>query len=153
MLDKFKRLFSTAHGAPVTPLHFKDNHAAFEYACTYLQSELVAKAILPALVEDATSLLSADESVVVMPDGAQMLALRVCSGDGGFLVLAGVLSANGPRLKVGDLVAWQAGKVIERESPDLQKDQRSKWIGIALAKLKPEYTPGRGWAIEEPFRP
>lgn len=150
---KIVRLLSPSQKPKETPLFFKDCHAAFEFACSYVQSELVAKGIFPALVEDAKLKLGADEPIVILQDGSQMLALRVSSNDGGFLVLSGVLSANGPRLKVGDLVAWQAGKPIERECYQLQIDPRSQWVGIVLAKLKPEYLPSQGWAIEESFRP
>jgi len=151
MLGILKKLFSPA--ATEAPLYFKDGRAAFEFACEFLKTELVNGAIIPALVEDAQQALGADEAVVTMQDGTQMLALRVCSADKGFLVLAGTLSASGPRLQPGDFVAWQAGKPIERESLDLQMDSRSKWVGIVLAKLKPEFNSARGWAIAEPFRP
>lgn len=152
MAKFLKKLFSPASSPPIQPLYFGDASAAFEFACKFLQTELVAKAILPALVVDAVQELGADQPVTIMTDGTQILALRVSSGDGGFLVLSGTLSANGPRLKPGDLVAWHAGQPIPLETPELTRDPRSKWVGLVIAKLKPEYTNGRGWAIEEPFR-
>jgi membrane-bound inhibitor of C-type lysozyme len=151
MLGILKKLFSPA--AAEKRLYFKDGRCAFEFACEFLKTDLVAEAIIPALVDDAKEALGTDEAVAMMQDGTQILALRVCSTDNGFLVLAGTLSASGPRLKPGDLVAWRAGKPIECESLALQSDPRSKWVGIVLAKLKPQYQPGRGWAIEEPFLP
>jgi len=152
MANFLKSLFGVLKQPATRPLYFKDGAAAFEYACQFLHAELQESVVLPALVQDARDLLGAEEPIVRMKDGSQMLALRVCSKDGGFLVLAGTLSAVGPSLKPGDLVAWQAGKPITRESPELQKDPRSGWVGIALAQLKPEYIVGRGWAIQEPFR-
>jgi hypothetical protein len=106
------------------------------------------------LVLDATKELGAHDAITLMPDGIQMLALRVSSKDGGFIVLSGALSANGPRLCPGDLVTWYAGQRAPRprETPELMRDPRSQWIGLTVAKLKPEYTSGRGWTIEEPFR-
>lgn len=108
--------------------------------------------MLPGLVVDAVDALGADTAVIVRPDGAQMLAVQVSSKDGGFLVLAGTLSQNGPRLQPGDLVAWHAGQQIERSSAELTRDPRSQWVGIVVAKLRPEYSSGRGWGIAEPFR-
>ncbi len=109
--------------------------------------------MLPALVLNAVEALGAENPVVILPNRTQMLALRVASKDGGFLVLAGSLSANGPSLHPGDLVAWHAGQPIEHETAELAKDPRSQWVGIVVAKLKPEYAFNKGWAIAEPFRP
>jgi hypothetical protein len=154
MAGFFSRLFSSASApSQVQPLCFKDGAAAFEFACTSLQCDLAAKAMLPALVLNAVDALGAETPVVVMPNGTQMLALRVASKDGGFLVLAGSLSAGSPSLQPGDLVAWHAGQPIERETAELARDPRSQWVGIVVAKLKSEYTFGKGWAIAEPFRP
>ena len=153
MVGFLKKLFSSPSSPTSPPLYFKDTNGAFEFACKFLQTELVAKATLPALVVDAAKELGADHPVALMPDGTQMLALRVSSTDGGFLVLSGTLSANGPRLQPGDLVAWHAGHQVPRETPELTVDPRSKWVGLVLAKFKPEYMNGRGWAIEMPFLP
>ena len=155
MASFLKRLFSSGGSDAPPPLYFRDGSAAFAYACEFLQCDLVEKATLPALVVDACAELGADDAVTLMPDGTQMIALRVSSKDGGFLVLSSTVSANGPRLKPGDLVSWYAGQRVPRprETPKLTTDARSQWVGLAIAKLKPEYTSGRGWAIEEPFRP
>lgn len=150
MVGFIKKLFSSDEAR--APLYFKDAEAAFQYACQFLSVELSGKAILPALVVDARDALGAELPVLPMPNGGQMLALRVCAKDGGFLVLAGTISANGPKLQPGHLVAWQAGNPIERQTEELKKDPRSYWVGAVLAKLKPEYTAGRGWSIEEPFK-
>lgn len=154
MANFLKKLFSSARSqSSAHPLYFKNGSAAFEFACTSLQCELVAKAMLPALVVNAVDALGADTPIVTMSNGTQMLALRIASQDGGFLVLSGSLSASGPSLQPGDLVAWHAGGPIERETAELTKDPRSKWVGIVVAKLKPEYAIDKGWAIAEPFRP
>ncbi|BEV07571.1 hypothetical protein [Methylophilus sp. DW102] len=150
MVSFIKKLFGSNKAQ--APLYFKDAEAAFQYACQFLSAELTSKAILPALVVDAREALGADSPVLPMPNGGQMLALRVCAKDGGFLVLAGTISATGPTLHPGHLVAWQAGQPIERQAEELNKDPRSNWVGAVLAKLKPEYTVGRGWSIDEPFK-
>jgi membrane-bound inhibitor of C-type lysozyme len=154
MAGFFRKFFSAAPSPAVAqPLYFKDGAAAFEFACSSLQCELVAKGMLPAVVLSAAETLGAETPVVIMPNGTQMLALCVASKDGGFLVLAGALSASGPSLRPGDLVAWHAGQPIERKAVELAKDPRSQWVGVVVAKLKPEYTFDKGWAIAEPFRP
>lgn len=60
MVSFLKRLFSSAKNpSQAHPLYFKDGSAAFEFACTSLQCELVAKAMLPALVVNAVDALGA----------------------------------------------------------------------------------------------
>lgn len=153
MFNGLKKIFASGSRVQPAPLSFRDAQAALQFACESLQCDLAAGEILPALVPDATIALGADSPVVRLETGTQMVALRVASKDGGFLVLAGTLSSSGPSLASGDLVAWQAGKTMPRETAQLTKDARSRWVGIVLAKLRPEYTSGRGWAIAEPFRP
>ena len=130
-------------------LRFKDCAAAFAYACEFLQCELSSNAVLPALVLDART-VGGEVAVKVQPDGNQVTMLRVCSRDNGFMVMASSASPHGPKLKPGDLVAWQAGSQVP-ELALLSPDSRSTWVGLVLAKLMPEYTMGRGWAIEQPF--
>ena len=134
------------------PLYFKDNLSAFEYACQFLSSELKAGAYLPALVQDATALLGHGEPVKRQKDGNQIAMLKVCSSDGGFTVLASSASPKGPSLQVGDLVIWQAGASVPAMASQV-KDLRSTWVGLIVAKLQPEYTVGRGWAIQQQFKP
>ena len=131
------------------PLRFKDSEAAFAYACEFLQSNLSPGAVLPALVLDART-VGGEVAVKVQPDGTQITMLKVCSKDNGFMVMASSASPQGPKLRPGDLVAWQAGSQVA-ELASLSPDSRSTWVGLVLAKLMPEYTSGRGWAIEQPF--
>ena len=132
------------------PLRFKDFEAAFSYACQSLQSELSSGAVLPALVLDARD-VGGEVAVKVQPDGIQLTMLKVCSKDNGFMVMASSASSQGPVLKPGDLVAWQASSQVA-ELAAISPDSRSNWVGLVLAKLMPEYTSGRGWAIEQPFQ-
>jgi hypothetical protein len=131
------------------PLHFKDAEAAFYYACEFLQNGPSSGAVLPALVLDART-VGGEVAVKVQPDGTQITMLKVCSKDGGFMVMASSAHPQGPRLKPGDLVAWQAGSQVA-ELASLSPDPRSTWVGLVVAKLLPEYTSGRGWAIAQPF--
>jgi hypothetical protein len=142
---------ATAVGDTV-PLYFKDSHAAFSYACQHLHCDLTAGAVLPALVLDAAAATGSGAAVKRQTDGNQITMLRVCSKDGGFVVFAASASANGPDLQPGDLVAWQAGQPVEAMASQLP-DPRSTWAGLILARLLPEFTVGRGWAIQQPFRP
>ena len=133
------------------PLFFKDNAAAFEYACSVLSNELKSGAFLPALVHDGSAFLVGGAAVQRQPDGSQVAILTVSSSDGGFLVLASSAGKSGPTLKPNDLVIWQAGELITTFEPRV-KDPRSAWGGLILAKLLPEYTQGRGWAVMEQFK-
>jgi hypothetical protein len=134
------------------PLFFKDNAAAFAFACSNLAQELKAGIYLPALVQDGSTFLVGGASVQRNPDRNQLALLSVCSADGGFPLLASSASPNGPVLKPDDLVIWQAGSPVAALSSSVS-DQRSSWAGLIVAKLLPEYTPGRGWAVMEQFKP
>ena len=131
------------------PLRFKDSTAAFAYACESLLCEVSSGAVLPALVLDART-VGDEVAVKVQPDGTQITMLKVCSKDNGFMVMASTASPQGPKLEPGNLVAWQAGSQVPALAA-LSPDSRSTWVGLVLAKLMPEYTNGRGWAIEQPF--
>ena len=132
------------------PLYFKDADAAFAFACEFLQCELSSDSVIPALVLDART-VGGEVAVKVQPDGIQVAMLKVSSKDNGFMVMESTASSQGPSLKPGDLVAWQAGSQVAALAA-LSPDPRSTWVGLILAKLQPEYTSGRGWAIEQPFR-
>lgn len=132
-------------------LHFKDNVAGFEYACEFLLTELKSGAYLPALVQDASEHLGSGNRVKKQADGNQTALLTVSAKDGGFTVAASTAGPNGPDLKPGDLVIWLAGEPIEQFQGKYD-DPRMTWGGLIVAKLRPEYTDGRGWAIERPFK-
>ena len=135
----------------VQPLYFKDSAAAFKFACEFLLTELKSGAYLPALVQDASELLGAGNVVKKQADGNQTAMLLVSGTDGGFTVAAATSGPSGPELKPGDLVVWLAGERISHLQGKYE-DPRMTWGGLIVAKIKPEYTTGRGWAIEQPFR-
>ena len=148
----FSWLKKTTTPTPAAPLHFKDNLAAFEYACEFLLTEPKAGAYLPALVQDASEILGAANAVKKQLDGNQTALLTVSAEGGGFTVAAVTAGPNGPDLNPGDLVVWLAGQPVA-DLPGKYKDARTTWAGLIVAKLRPEYTAGRGWAIEQPFKP
>lgn len=121
-------------------LPFKDNAAAFEYACTYLSCPLHEGSMLPALVQDGATLFGTADSVATMPDGTQTAVVKIASSDGGFLAVART-TGSGPTLEPGDLVAWLAGKhsaKVANEAPD----KRFGWVGLILGVLQPEWKDG-----------
>ncbi len=150
MFDWLKKT-KPAVPASVPPLSFKDNAAAFKYACDFLLTDLRTGAYLPALVQDASELLGAGNAVKKQSDGNQTALLTVSAKDGGFTVAAATAGPSGPDLKPGDLVMWLAGQQIAHLQGKYE-DPRMTWGGLIVAKLRPEYTEGRGWAIERPFK-
>jgi hypothetical protein len=56
------------------------------------------------------------------------------------MVSATTLGPQGPQLKPGDLVAWQASRF----------DKGSGWVGVIIGTLKPELRDGR-WLGEQKF--
>ena len=151
MFGWFKNPVLPALQSSEIPLSFKDTQAAFKYACDYLQIDLKEGVVLPALVLDAAAAVGGGAAVRHQPNGIQIAMLRVCAKDGGYMVIASSASANGPALQPGDLVAWQAGTQVDALATQFP-DPRSRWSGLILARLLPEYTVGWGWAIHQPFK-
>lgn len=140
--------------ADAPPLFFKDGASALEYACKYLLCPLKEGSVLPAVVLDSRQLFGTAEAVKVQTNGIQILALRVASPDGGFLVMAQTSGADGPKLQPGQLVAWLAGQfsseLVEAAKP---KDKRFGWVGMVVEVLRPELRQDHGWAIAARFNP
>lgn len=75
--------------------------------------------------------------------------LKVCSHDGGFLVIADSSFAKGPKLNVGDLVAWLPVDYAEELGGEFD-DSRSAMVGFILGTLQPILT-SSGWKGKEGF--
>ena len=131
LFDLFKsRKAGPAAPAPAPSNVFGSGAEALDYACKYLECPLRERSFLPALVVDART----------RDDGHQVATLRIASADGGFMVSAATLGPQGPELKPGDLVAWQA----------VTYNGDSGWMGMIIGKLKPELRDGR-WLGEQKF--
>ena len=76
--------------------------------------------------------------------------LKVCSSDGGFFVIADSSYSKGPKLRIGDLVAWLPVSYAE-ELTDKIEDPRSAMVGFILGTIHPELT-STGWKGKERFR-
>ncbi len=131
------------------PLVFKSNEAAFEYACRFMQCDLAEGAFLPALVVDAREMFGASKALARPSDGTQVAVLRVASRDGGFVVAAQTVGANGPELSPGDFVAWQAAEFSSRIAAG-SDDPRFGWVGLILGRLKAQWA-AEGWVGGERF--
>lgn len=154
MFSFFKRKQPKAPSTPEAgspPLFFKDNPAAFEYACKFLQCHLTEGSFLPALVLDSKELFGTETAVKIQADGNQLAMLRVASDDGGFLVAATTANPKGPRLQPGQLVAWTAMKYVPAIAKDAN-DKRFGWVGLIVGTLKPGHVNG-SWVGDEKFTP
>jgi hypothetical protein len=118
-------------------LVFKSNEDYFEYFCKYMDCAIREKESLPALVLDATKVLDAKESVSILPNGCQMLAIKVADDDGGFVIVTETLWAGAPLLVPGDLVAWEPMKYAP-ELEEMIPGTRYAWIGFVVSLAKPE---------------
>lgn len=150
MFGLFKRKKSAIEDHSL-PLKFKSGNEAFEYACKYLECPLHENAMLPALVVDASKEFGTRTAIKLEDDGTQVATLRVASKDGGFIVMAKTVSADGPILRTGQLVGWQAIKYM-KELGEQTDDNRFGWVGLIIGTLKPEYQNG-SWAGDERFHP
>lgn len=128
-----------------SPLHFKSGEAAFEMICKYMENPLEEGSCLPALVLEAS-----EKAIKIVPEGHPFAMIRVASSDGGFVVPAPSMTANGPSLSIGQLVLWRALE-FNADIAQGQEDQRFGWVGVIIATLKPVFVPGKGWAIDEKY--
>ena len=151
-LKRTKSTSETPSNDGVMPLYFKSGESALEMACKYMNCALAEGSTLPALVLDSHKLFGTEVSVKVQANGIQLAMLRVASSDGGFLVAANTVGADGPRLEPGQLVAWQAMSY----TPELVKtgaaDERFGWVGLIVGTLKPEFVNG-SWVGNIQFLP
>jgi hypothetical protein len=76
--------------------------------------------------------------VTLLPNGNQVVLIKVASDEGGFVVptLAG---AGGKPLAPGDLVIW-----VPMGYDDSVSGDQSSWIGIIRAKIEPAEGPNWG---------
>lgn len=131
----FKKLFGKSPKAGLEALHFKDNQAAFLYACEYLINERNGGGMIVAMVEQTLDHLP--EFSPAHPDnhGRQTAMVKVAGKSGGTLEIAACVRANETKIRKGDLVAWQL----------------HGGHGIILGLLDPVYDLKRGWKVREGF--
>jgi len=132
-------------------LAFKDGAAALEYACQFMSCPLAEGSMLAALVLDAQNVFGTDTAVRIQSDGNQLAWVRVASETGGFEVATATANPKGPRLRVGQLVAWQAVSYAPAIAATM-KDDRLGWIGLIIGTLRPEHANG-SWLGDERFLP
>lgn len=125
---------------------FKDNESAFEYSCKYLDTRLSSDKPMIAIIIQGPS----GEQPVLLDSGRQRAMLKVCSGDGGFFVIADSSYSKGPRLRIGDLVAWLPVNYAE-ELTDKLEDPRSAMVGFILGTIHPVLT-STGWKGKDRFK-
>lgn len=121
-----------------TPLVFKDNLAAFDYACRHLDNRILLEAVLPALVEETGK--SGEE-------GERCFRLRLADSGGGRDIWACTLKEATDHPEVGDLVGFKVVKI----APDLPADMAV--IGYIAVKLEPVLVGKRGWRIAWNYTP
>lgn len=118
-------------------LVFKSGKAFFEYQCKFGYTDVIPQRGIVALVLDYSKEFGGEKAVKIEPDGRQMVALKVASDDGGFLVISTTPTGAGDRLKPDDVVIWlpveYASKIIPKGA-----DKRFGWVGFVIAKVKPE---------------
>lgn len=110
-------------------LYFKDNQAAFSYACEFTDCTLQSRSETVALIDDVT-----------VCDGKPIFYIvRLPTDDGGRLVIADSAREAAIYSK-GDLVSyWWSGS----------NDERGRPIGLVAKRLSPVLDAKRGWQIAE----
>ena len=113
-------------------------HGFFEMQCKYGDTQLEPKKALVAIVLDAKREFSTGVSVKEELDGTQIAAIKVVSDGGGFTIPAKTPTSKGDRLKPDDIVLW----VPVHYDEDLASRSGNRmlgWIGLIVAKVKPEW--------------
>jgi len=116
-----------------SPLYFKDGDAAFAFACTLSNPEVAAGDVIPALVV----------SLSYVTGKGSLAQITFVSPDGGRPAIAPVADSVAP-LQPGDLVAFRVFEVND----DLHSIVGV--LGAVVARLAPEFSPVRGWALSNP---
>jgi hypothetical protein len=120
-------------------LQFRDNYSAFEYACEYLNNELKVGAKLPALIDRTGSF--------VPNPSLQMCSLKIASKAGGIDFICPTSDNNIPKLEPGDLALFDIA-AIQSDKLDVNDiTLQLNMFGFVTAKLKPEFSLTKGWAI------
>lgn len=126
-------------------LIFRDNQSAFDYACKYLDTKISMDKPMLAIVEPGPS----GQKPIQLESGRQRTILKVCSGDGGFIVVADSAYVRGPLLRVGDLVAWLPVDYAEKLKEQVE-DSRFAIIGFIVSTLHPIHSTD-SWKVKERF--
>ena len=133
----FSKLTKSEDKTPAIPdLFFKDNASAFEYACKYCVTNIVAKQGLIAIVETEPA---TDER------GDSYCAVNVSSDDGGFTVPSMIatkvvqVSPREARLYGFHTNMTEIGKMLG--------DDRKGWVGYVVAVANPILKNDSGWSI------
>ncbi|WP_262461154.1 hypothetical protein [Alloalcanivorax balearicus] len=117
-------------------LNFKDNAAAFEYACKFLNTEIRKTICLPAMVLEKKN-----------GSSYCMAQLKIASEDGGFALSQPFPENLYENIGEDDLVLWRAVACGDRNLGD-----RSAWSGSIDALLSPIYDVDReAWVIKYHF--
>lgn len=134
----FSKLIKSEGKASAIPdLFFKDNSSAFEYACKYCVTNIVAKQGLIAIVETEPA---TDER------GDSYCAVNVNSEDGGFTVPSMIATRDSTGITKGSLVIlvpYEHDKGIGK----MLGDDRKGWVGYVVAVANPVLKNDTGWSI------
>lgn len=122
-------------------LPFKSGQDFLEYQCKYGHTEIKPQQGIVALVLDSSKEFGTEKPVKIEDDGRQMVALKVASEDGGFVVLSQTPTGKGDRLNPDDIVIWVPVEYKDVGSSNIdmaELDPRFGWVGFIVAKVKPE---------------
>ncbi|MDP8772893.1 hypothetical protein QZR43_09880 [Serratia marcescens] len=126
-----------SQNSAIPDLFFKDNAAAFEYACKYCVTNIVAKQGLISLVEMAPE---KDER------GNTYCVVNVSATNGGFTVPAMIAGGDGTEITKGSLVVWVPYE-YDKEIGQMLGDDRKGWVGYVVAIANPVLKIDTGWSI------
>jgi hypothetical protein len=86
MFGLFKDKKAAALTKDKTNIVFKTGEDYFDHFCKYMDCQIRKDDPLPAIVLDATKVFRAIAPVSVLANGRQMIAIKVASDDGGFVL-------------------------------------------------------------------
>jgi hypothetical protein len=120
------------------PLVFPDNHAAFEYACSYLPNRILLEAVLPAIVEDEGD---------CGHDGERVFRIRLAGPVGGRDLWAASLVEATDWPEIGDQVGFRIVTIAEDITPE------GLPVGYIACVFAPVQAGRKGWKIARNLPP
>lgn len=120
-------------------LHFKDNEAAFEMACKYMDTNIVLdKSVIAISMQD-------------MKKPSEPIMIKV-AGEPPFHAHTATYYTEDHLIKKGDLLGVMVFKKAEHITSYMQDDERKQWLFLVVSELNPRYhMTKKMWSIKNNF--
>lgn len=120
-------------------LHFKDNEAAFDMACKFMDVNIVQDKPVIAI------------SMQNMKKPSEPIMIKV-AGDPSFFAHTATNYTGDHLIKKGDLIGVMPFKKTENITSYMEGDERKQWLFLVISEINPKYhTTKQMWSIKRDF--